>query len=91
MLLLALLAGLSTRPVLSIRPDDETAVVQWLDSSAHGFSSESPPPEDLAPLAAKLEGAQIIGIGEVTHGDHEDQTFKAELIKTLIIKAKRRS
>jgi erythromycin esterase len=37
-------------------------------------------------LTAKLEGAQIVGIGEVTHGDHEDQTFKAELIKALVMK-----
>jgi len=88
MLTLALLAAVAAPPgpVPPVRRDDEAAAVRWLDASAQGFSSESPPAEDLAPLAARLEGAQIVGVGEVTHGDHEDQAFKAELIKVLVTK-----
>jgi erythromycin esterase len=88
MLMLALLAALSAspRPALSIRPDDEAAAIQWFDASAHGFTSESPPTDELSPLVARLAGAEIVGVGEVTHGDHEDQAFKAELIKALVLK-----
>ena len=31
-----------------------------------------------------LAGAQVIGIGEATHGSHEDVACKAEIIKGLI-------
>jgi len=87
MLFAALLAGavasVATPPPVR-DAGDETAAVQWIKATAHSFSSESPSDGEFAPLVASLTGAQVIGIGEVTHGDHEDQAFKAELIKALV-------
>jgi erythromycin esterase len=67
---------------------DELAVVDWLKSSAHSFSSQSPSMEEIQPLVGQLAGAQVIGIGEATHGSHEDQSFKADLIKALILQGR---
>ena len=91
MLFTALLAGAvasTTAPPPARNAADEAAAVRWIKAAAHSFSSESPSEGELAPLAASLTGAQVIGIGEVTHGDHEDQAFKAELIKALIREGK---
>ncbi len=86
-------AGRITAAVLAVLPADlstktadEAAAVQWLDSSARGFTSEAPSADELTPLAASLADAQIVGVGEATHGDHEDQAFKSELIKALVQK-----
>lgn len=78
----ALAASASTpRPT----PINESAVIDWLRSNAKTFADTAPTPDDLRPLIDKLGKARIIGIGEATHGDHQDQTFKAELIKALIV------
>jgi erythromycin esterase len=66
------------------RESDEAAAVEWLGGSSHSFTEEAATSEELQPLIAALSGAQIIGIGEATHGSHEDQSFKANLIKALI-------
>ncbi len=62
----------------------EAAAIQWLGSAAHTFTSECPSDDQLQPIVGALAGAQVIGIGEATHGSHEDQAFKAELIKALV-------
>ncbi len=66
------------------RESDEAAAVAWLRSSSHPFSDESATAEELQPLIVALSRARIIGIGEATHGSHEDQAFKGDLIKALI-------
>jgi erythromycin esterase len=65
-------------------PTVESATIGWLGSAAHKFTSECPSDDQLQPIVGALAGAQVIGIGEATHGTHEDQAFKAELIKSLV-------
>jgi len=72
----------------STKAADEAAAVQWLQSSAHPFSTASPTMEEMQPLVAALHGAEVIGIGEATHGSHEDESFKADLIKALILQGR---
>lgn len=62
---------------------DEAAALAWLKKSARPLSSESPTAAELKPLLALLDGARIVGLGEATHGTHEDFAFKAALIKAL--------
>lgn len=63
---------------------DELAGLGWIKATGHRMEAPEPSPGDLAPLVAKLSGARIIGIGEVNHGTHQDQAFKATLIKELV-------
>ena len=62
----------------------EDTAIGWLKGSTHLFSSEDASADELRPLTARLTTAQVIGIGEATHGSHEDQAFKASLIKALV-------
>jgi erythromycin esterase len=66
------------------RQADEATAIQWLKASAHPFANVDPSTDDLQPLVAALGNAQVVGIGEATHGSHEDWTFKADLIEALI-------
>lgn len=68
-------------PVLS--PDEDAAVV-WLEQHGQRLAAPEPTAAELAPLVAKFNGARVIGVGEVTHGTHEDEVFKAVLIKELV-------
>lgn len=70
-------------PATRLSGADEAAAIAWLKKSGHPLSSESPAPLELKPLLARLEGARVIGLGEATHGTHEDFAFKAALIKAL--------
>jgi erythromycin esterase len=63
-----------------------SAVVDWLRTHAvplktvdpeHGF-------EDLAPLAASIGDARIVGLGEATHGTHEFFRLKHRLLEWLV-------
>ncbi len=63
---------------------DEQAAVAWLRTTAAPFADTAPTTPELAQLLPHLDGARIIGIGEATHGDHQEQSFKAELIKALV-------
>ncbi len=62
----------------------KAAAVAWLKADAHLFSGADAPSDELKPIADRLAGARVIGLGEATHGDHEDQQFKANLIKQLV-------
>ena len=64
--------------------EEEAAAVQWLKASGKAFDPSAYGEADLAPLAEILGKSRIIGIGEATHGDHQDQQFKADLIKQLV-------
>jgi erythromycin esterase len=80
--ILALAAAAATRLPYDAR--DEAAARAWIAKAGHRFDPASPQPADLAPLVARLQGARVIGIGEATHGTHQDEAFKAELIKALV-------
>ena len=64
--------------------EEERAALQWLMASGKVFDPSAYGEADLAPVTAILGKARIIGIGEATHGAHQDQAFKAELIKQLV-------
>ena len=63
----------------------EKDILSWMKDNSRRFDSASPASimADGAMLRA-LAGAQVIGIGEATHGSHEDVACKAEIIKGLI-------
>ena len=71
------------QPPARLASADEAAALAWLKKSAQRLSSESPTAAELKPLLARLAGARIVGIGEATHGSHEDVAFKVALIKAL--------
>lgn len=68
--------------------EEETAAIAWLGSTGVAFDPSAYDASTLAPLAEKLGSARVIGIGEATHGSHQDQAFKAALIKQLVISGK---
>jgi erythromycin esterase len=70
-------------PILAT-PEEEAAAVEWLKATGKAFDPSAYDAVTLAPLAERLATARIIGIGEATHGSHQDQAFKAELIKALV-------
>ena len=69
----------------SARPSFERSAIAWLRRNAQPLASANPPPDALKPLVAALGGAQVVGLGEATHGTHEDFTFKAALVRALVV------
>ncbi len=86
----SLLLTLVASPVLAEattpagQSEAEAAAVTWIKTEGHPLSGADASPAELTPLAARLKGARVIGIGEVTHGDHEDHHLKADLIEELV-------
>ncbi|WP_315763831.1 erythromycin esterase family protein [Sphingomonas sp. Y38-1Y] len=66
------------------RAQEQGAASAWIASDGRRFEPGMPTEADLAPLVTRLKGTKVIGIGEATHGTHEDQAFKAELVKALV-------
>jgi erythromycin esterase len=64
--------------------EEESAAVAWLVAAGVAFDPSAYDAATLAPLAERLGSARVVGIGEATHGSHQDQAFKAELIKALV-------
>lgn len=65
-------------------PTQESDAAAWVAANAHPFDAGAIDDEVYAGIIAALGPADIYGLGEVTHGTHEDQQFKADLIKALI-------
>lgn len=63
---------------------DDAAATRWLEAQGHRLSTPDPDPSELTPLLARLTGARVVGLGEVTHGTHEDLLFKAAMVRALI-------
>jgi erythromycin esterase len=59
----------------------------WVQAEARPFGPD-PSAQDLASLAHQLADASVVGIGEATHGTHEDQAFKSSLVRSLIATGK---
>lgn len=68
--------------------EEEAAALAWLGKAATPFDPSAYDAATLAPLAERLGGARVIGIGEATHGSHQDQAFKAALIRQLVTSGK---
>jgi len=62
----------------------EPGAAAWLKANLTPFETDIPTTLELKPLLAKLQPAQLIGLGESTHGDHQSQVFKSQLIRHLI-------
>lgn len=67
----------------AMTPTVEAEALAWVKANARTLS-EDPEPDELADAAKALAGAQVVGIGEASHGSHEDRLFKASLIRALI-------
>lgn len=65
-------------------PAEESVAESWIARHGHVLSGATPSAIELAPIVGRLSGATIIGLGEVTHGTHEDQALKAALIEALV-------
>ena len=91
MFLVGLLAAVFAAAVLLISPSvakGSAEHVLWLEEHAiplvsceagHGF-------EDLAPLTSMIGDAQIVGLGESTHGTREHFQMKHRLVEFLVEK-----
>ncbi|QIK77888.1 erythromycin esterase family protein [Sphingomonas piscis] len=86
--LAALLALSSAQQAHSKQPTtaiaDDAAARRWISAAGHRFNPSAVADADLRGIVERLNGAKVIGIGEATHGTHQDQAFKAELIKALV-------
>lgn len=81
---LLVLAAPAAQAQSAASAEEEAAATGWFKAAGHAFDPSAYGEADMAPLVAQLGGARIIGIGEATHGGHQDQAFKAELIKALV-------
>lgn len=66
------------------RSQIEAAALPLLQAGAHAFDIAKPDSVWSPALSKALDGARIIGLGEATHGSHEDAAVKAAIIKGLI-------
>ena len=82
--LMAILAAATVAPAPDPRPEDEAAAIAWFKADSHPLSGADASSGELAPIADRLSAARVIGLGEATHGSHEDQLLKAGLIKELV-------
>jgi erythromycin esterase len=62
----------------------EAAVLPWISANAVPFDPAAPDSLWSPQLARALDGARLIGVGEATHGSHEDGAAKAAIIKGLV-------
>ncbi|MFE0424577.1 erythromycin esterase family protein [Streptomyces sp. NPDC058953] len=65
---------------------DRDPVVRALDRIAHPLRSTAPggTSTDLRALGALIGGAEVVGLGEATHGSHEFFTMKERLFRHLV-------
>ena len=82
--LMAILATATVAPAPEPRPEDEAAAIAWFKADSHPLSGADASSGELAPIADRLSAARVMGLGEATHGSHEDQLLKAGLIKELV-------
>jgi erythromycin esterase len=80
---MAAAARLEAGAAPAMDPQERSAVV-WMRSAVQAFTEAEPTTAELERLLPLLDGARVVGVGEATHGDHEDQAFKAALIKELV-------
>jgi erythromycin esterase len=66
------------------RREVEGRILPWITANAHGFDPARPDSLWTPALASALAGARIIGVGEATHGSHEDAAAKAAIIRGLV-------
>ncbi len=62
----------------------EAAVQPWIRTNAVAFNPDQPESLWSPEFARALGGARLVGLGEATHGSHEDGAAKAAIIKGLV-------
>ena len=69
-----------------VPPPPTAAEIAWLRATAKPLRPTAPPADyqDLAALAGLLGAAQVVGLGEVTHGSHEGFLLNARLARYLL-------
>lgn len=65
---------------------DETTPHGWLVANAHVLSTTQVVPDtsDLFPLRSMIGSAEVVGLGDITHGTHEVYTVKLRVIEYLV-------
>src|SRR3546814_18190124 len=72
------------RPAAQLRESTEQSILEWIRSHGHALAATDPTPDDLRSLATALGSPRVIGIGEITHGTHEDLAVKSAPIRAPI-------
>lgn len=62
----------------------ENAVLPWIKANATGFDPKKPDSIWSDKLANALSSVRLLGLGEATHGSHEDAAVKSAIIKGLV-------
>jgi erythromycin esterase len=64
----------------------KTSVADWIRQHATALATAEPtaPFDDLAPLRRVVGDAAIVGLGESTHGAHEQFTVKQRIVRMLV-------
>ncbi len=87
-LALLLAIGLGSRGAAQTTPavePDDAAAIAWLRTAAQPFIDSTLDRDAADALLQALGDARVYGIGEATHGDHQDQSFKVSAIKALVM------
>jgi erythromycin esterase len=63
---------------------EATSADQWFAAARQPFDAAQPRSAMRPELLECFRGAQVVGIGEASHGTHEDVLFKAELVLALV-------
>lgn len=71
-------------PAREFTETTEQSILDWIRKQAHPLPAGDPAPDDLAALVDALGTPRVIGIGEITHGTHEDLALKSALILALL-------
>jgi erythromycin esterase len=64
----------------------EQPVLDWIKSNAHPLTTTDPNGtlDDLEPLKSIVGAAEIVGLGEATHGSHELWTVRQRILRYLV-------
>lgn len=86
LVLAAALAGAATRPAAQSHTADDGQVISWLRSQATPLAGTDigRDQRDLQPFKQALGEAQVVGLGEATHGTREFFQFKHRLVQFLV-------
>jgi erythromycin esterase len=82
---LTVLAAAASVPAPATAATNEV-VIQWIKAASHPLTMTDPdgPLDDLAPLSAMVGRAEVVGLGEATHGSHEIWRVKQRMVQYLV-------
>jgi erythromycin esterase len=82
----SVLAAAVALPASARRDDPDRAVAEWIDHNAAPLATTDPtaPLDDLRALHHIVGGATVVGLGESTHGSHEQFQVKQRLARFLV-------